>query len=293
MTIKRSITNPRGPGRIFLQIIIFPVACIALLLFVPFVLYEQFRAWMSGEQTEQPGLSPLDATPDLPVDFVLHHNNWLAIRCTDIQAVVSAMQLNEVTPANWASGLQRAEQCDYNAKEKATNYYVFVSPPVNGWILVSSLGLPSPSSPLDKNTPFTALHHQLIFSFPEVQCFGINDTVGVFGWSRAIHGQWQRLFLYSEGTVHTNIGVQQPEESCVLGTLDLTGLDTVTATDRFAQDETPHWQQREDETFYPIDAEAIKQLAAQWSIDPTILSQIDMAPATGLCGRLPVHFQEE
>src|SRR5262245_38195411 len=54
---------------------------------------------------------------------------WIAVKSRNVLAVQSALGLHNVRPCSWFEGLA--------AEEK-----VFISPPVQGWILVMGCGLP-------------------------------------------------------------------------------------------------------------------------------------------------------
>ena len=63
----------------------------------------------------------------------------MAVPATDTDAVVEVLGLKDPTPGNWSSGLQAADAYPSD--------YVFVTPPVDGWVLAVGVGLPDPSDP--------------------------------------------------------------------------------------------------------------------------------------------------
>ena len=73
-----------------------------------------------------------DQTPDRPQPFGFKVN-WLALKTSDPLAVVDALDLKETTPANWESGL---------AVVYGYDPWIFVSPPVGGWVLAVGVSLP-------------------------------------------------------------------------------------------------------------------------------------------------------
>src|SRR5262245_37965597 len=64
---------------------------------------------------------------------------WLAIRSEDPRAVLEALGLEDVVPANWRSGVTAA----YRYGEER----VFVTPVVSGWVLCAGHSFPSLDSP--------------------------------------------------------------------------------------------------------------------------------------------------
>jgi hypothetical protein len=66
-----------------------------------------------------------DQTPDGPQSFG-YKVNWFALKTSDAAAVLETLELGETTPANWESGL---------AAVYGDDPWVFVSPPIRGWIL--------------------------------------------------------------------------------------------------------------------------------------------------------------
>jgi len=64
-------------------------------------------------------------TPDQPQPFGFKII-WIALKTSDPLAVIDALELKAATPANWESGLPVAYE---------TGSWIFVSPPVGGWIL--------------------------------------------------------------------------------------------------------------------------------------------------------------
>jgi hypothetical protein len=80
-----------------------------------------------------------DQTPDEPEPFGFKIL-WFAVKASDPASVLDALEFGESTPANWASGLAAA----YGRSHK-DDPWVFISPPVGGWVLVVSFSLPYPT----------------------------------------------------------------------------------------------------------------------------------------------------
>ena len=77
-------------------------------------------------------------TPDKPEPFGFKIL-WFALKTSDPAVVVDAFELREATPANWESGLAAVYE---SARKDA---WVFVSPPIGGWVLIVGGCLPYPT----------------------------------------------------------------------------------------------------------------------------------------------------
>jgi hypothetical protein len=105
-----------------------------------------------------------DQTPDKPQPFGFKVN-WLALKTSDPLAVVDALDLKETTPANWESGLAVVYEYDP---------WIFVSPPVGGWVLAVGVSLPYPTleTQHDIGRKFDAMFLRLMSRFTDVQFMG-------------------------------------------------------------------------------------------------------------------------
>ena len=82
---------------------------------------------------------PIDQAPDKPRAFG-YKINWFAVRTRDPQSVADALKLEQVTRANWASGLAAV----YDSRSDAPQW-VFVSLAIGDWVLAVAplMDLPS------------------------------------------------------------------------------------------------------------------------------------------------------
>lgn len=247
-----------------------------------------------------PGFDP---TPDAPRSFG-YKIFWFAVRTADPATVVAALDLGEPIRANWETGLDAA----YGDQNSAgTEPWIFVSPPVAGWVLVAGARLPYPVG-IDEHAEigerFDALFGRLTTRFDDVQFFGSYRVVDLVAWARARGGRPERIFGFADGGVLANFGEQTPEEA-QLGFLDLGGLAPEDAGDRiFAAAEA---RDLEEERLiaggmshreaverlreggrdpFPDENDAI-DLAALWSLDPSRLSEQEHPPGTGFALLLP------
>jgi hypothetical protein len=254
------------------------------------------------------------ATPDTPQGFGFKVM-WFAIKTTDPAAVVDALEFGDATPANWASGMAAiyAERASKTAEP-----WVFVTPPLNGWVLAVSEDWPYPISPQSESAgehaigkKFDVLFARLMKRFDDVQFFGSHRVVDFVTWARALNGEPIRMFGYAGGggTVLVNFGVQTQEEA-QLRFSDLSGLSPTDADDRMhelaeQQDleeyrlrtsglspREAHKKVRETaRSPFPNETD-VTDLAALWSIDPSRLEQQDHPPGVGLAVRLPKDLMQ-
>lgn len=242
-----------------------------------------------------------DQTPDKPQAFG-YKVSWFALKASDPAAVVDAFGVGAATPSNWSSGLTAANGDDP---------WLFVSPPIDGWIFAVGASLPYPVTVDDNHeigTKFDALLLRLMKRFDDVQFFGSHRGAGFVAWVRALKGRPVRIFS-SADDVMANVGAQSAEEA-KLGFADFSGLSPSDASDRMYDLAA---QQDEDEDSLvgaglsreeaqaklrekgraPIPDESdVVDLAALWSIDPTQFGSDDQAPGLGLVVRLPENLTQ-
>lgn len=223
-----------------------------------------------------------DQTPDRPEDFG-YKVSWFAVKADDPASVASALQIETTVPANWASGLAAAYGRTGRTDKGA---WIFLSPPVKGWILVVGSSLPYPVM----HTPdrhggigqkFDLLFTRLASRFSEVQFFGNYRVVGFVAWARVQVDRPLRIFSFGDGDVYANIGNQTQEEAR-LQFLDLSGLSPRAASERLFSNEGKKLPSEADVT----------RLAALWSVDPGTLSKSDALPNLGLVALLPEALRQ-
>jgi hypothetical protein len=227
---------------------------------------------------------------------------------SDPASVLGALELGDGIQANWASGLSAAYQSAQGADP-----WVFVSPPVSGWIFVLGSWLPYPVAPTEPQhevgRKFDVLLARLMKQFADVQFFGSYRVVGFAAWVRAQNGERRRVFAFADGEVYANAGDQTPEEA-KLKLVNLSGLSPSAARDRIfemaneqeaeqtalvAQGLTPREARARvrQNSRSPIPGEQdVVDLAALWSVDPSQLEHHEHPPALGLAARLPKNLMQ-
>ena len=207
--------------------------------------------------------SNLSSEPDAPVNFG-YKMMWLAIRSDSTATVVEALNLREVKPANWGTGI---EHCyDYSQD-------VFVTPPIDGWVLVVGTSLPGTGDAraVDRATPFLT---NLAKQFSEVQYYGTHRVVGFLAWAKFVAGRQVRAYAFLGEQGHT-----------IWNSGDLTDIERTlpivlpheTVSEAF-------WEQ--DEVFY-ANEDTVLDIAGKWSINPMMLEEQYSMLSTGVLGALP------
>ena len=248
-------------------------------------------------------MPPFNQTPDQPEPFG-YKVSWFALKASDPASVLDALQFGEATPANWSSGLAAA----YSHGDDG---WVFVSPPLNGWVLAISSRWPYPTIEThhDIGARFDVVFSCLMKRFDDVQFFGSHRVSDFAAWARAQNGEPTRIFSWGDGQVCMNFGDQTPEEA-KLGLVGLTGLSPSDATDeifRMAEERGEEEERlvanglsREEaqkkvlqnaRRTFPEEDDVIA-LAALWSIDPTQLTDQGHPPGLGLAARLPNDLRQ-
>jgi hypothetical protein len=175
---------------------------------------------------------------------------WLAVRSVSTEAVKTALGLNRATPCSWLEGL-------------AGSHEFFISPRVHGgWIIVTGLGLPSPSDNVD--TIFLFLS-DLSRKLGHVQYFYAEKFSRHHAWARLDDGYVTRGYAWTGETVWNQGYKTLPEIGVGLKTFEY-GDNGATLLDA--------------ETNF----EKVPQLAARWSLDPGEVKLASPRQSIGLAG---------
>ncbi|HWI60977.1 MAG TPA: hypothetical protein VNT75_03985 [Symbiobacteriaceae bacterium] len=172
---------------------------------------------------------------------------WIAIRTEDSGKVAEALGLHDVMPATWETGVSAA----YNRER-----HVFVTPPVNGWIIAVGWPLMVSGHTLD---PLHSLLRRLSTSFGEVQAFGTHRVTEFHYWSMVTGGRIRRAYAFAgdEGRVLLNVGRLTPGEIHAIGSPGKTWVPT---------------------------EEDVMNIAGRWSINPSVADDTQYESAPGLLG---------
>lgn len=196
---------------------------------------ENWTAW-AGARVRQ-SQAPLSAAPDAPVSFG-DQTSWLAVRCAGSERVVEAIGLPNTVPANWAAGMPHAGTDG-----------VFVSPPLDGFVLVADGGI------LPDEVP--GAWERLLDTFPEVQLYASHRVSDYYRWERYVDGALVRSCCWADGQITEDVGPLTPEEQAVM----LAWLD--------------HGD-------FPNE-EAVLDIAAAWGVDPRFAKKPYQASTGWVC----------
>lgn len=172
-----------------------------------------------------------DDVPDTPLRFG-YKATWLCVKSDSPENVITKLDLKNAVKCNWKSGFAHL------------NEGMFVSPVLDGWVLVIGWGD-------DIITEAPERLDAVGKMFPEVQYFSSHRVADYYAWVKYAGGVKIRAYCYcgGEGEVYENFGEFTPEEE----ELGLTGLIPDTDAD---------W----DEYDF-ADEENVVAIAAAWGID--------------------------
>lgn len=135
---------------------------------------------------------PISAEPDLPLGFG-RKNSWIAVRADGPEAVAEALGLSGVEPCNWRSGLR--------AGYAYGGDYVFVTPPVDGWVLAVGGGLPEISDPAAV-AAYRETMSELSKRFGAAWIFATHRVSSYTAWACYEEGSERRLFAQADDPIH-------------------------------------------------------------------------------------------
>lgn len=172
--------------------------------------------------------------PDFPVAFG-YKCNWLCVKANSPLEVIEKLNLKNPEPSNWDKGI-----------EMAYNGYRFVSPVLDGYVLVVNYGM-------DILTLAPELLDDSAMLFPELQFFVTQRVSDYHAWVKYEHGRMIRGYGWSgcDGIVFLNRGSLTPEEL----RLGFTNL---------LPDSDADWK-----LYHTPNEEYVLGIAAAWGIDPS------------------------
>src|SRR5688572_16334674 len=112
---------------------------------------------------------------------------WIAIRTSRLQAVQTALRLTKATPCTWEEGLSAAHE-----------HKLFISPPLNGWVLVLGSHLPEASEDVDRCFRFLT---ELSRKLGHVQYFSVNRALSHHTWVQAEQATILRAYSWAGKTI--------------------------------------------------------------------------------------------
>lgn len=215
-------------------------------------------AWMYGLQRRaRQQLRPLAATtaaaaftPSSALALSFSRPTcWVAVRSVSPETVKEALGLNRAAPCTWIEGL-------------LGDHAFFISPRVNGWVIITGVAVPTPTEDVDVCFIFLS---NLSRKLGHVQYFYAETFSRHHGWARLDDGCVTRAYAWAGSTVWSQGIESLPEIE--------TGVKTFAYGDPAAS---------------LFDAESnfekVPLLAARWSLDPAGVKLNSIRQAIGIAG---------
>jgi hypothetical protein len=194
--------------------------------------------------------------------FLKRPQCWLAVRSRNVTAVQTALALHDPKPCSWVDGL---------AGE--THQRLFVSPPVQGWILVMGSALPDPTVDVDE---CYRLLVELSRKLGHVQYFHANSVLNQHAWAQAESGRIRRAYAWA-GTTLWNEGA-------------VTDAEIQLRMKCYAYAEPPIPAQFGYPEPHLANPEKVHSLAARWSVDPGEIDERFIEQGWGVAGEPSRRF---
>jgi hypothetical protein len=204
----------------------------------------------------------IESTPDKPIGFGLK-NQWIATKAPDAKSLADALKLKDTKIANWKSG--------FVAAYTYPGDYVFVTPPLDEWVLAVGMGIPDPSDPAVLPV-WRRMMKDISSRFGEAQFFATHRVSSYTAWGIYRGDIERRLFAHADEPIY-NFGEPLPEEAHLIAHLP---------NPSSPEAQQPGYWDRED-LRWPGEEDVLR-LAQAWSIDPFDLGSKDFPASVGLVG---------
>lgn len=133
-------------------------------------------------------LEKISTTPDSPELFG-YKTIWLTVPSSDMLCVVKALgRKHNPVAANWASGIEFIN---------SNHDYVFVSPPIKGWVYVIGLPLGSITHDKKENQKFFKFLKKVSSKLPKILYFATHRVVEFHSWIIVQESKILRAFAYN------------------------------------------------------------------------------------------------
>lgn len=177
---------------------------------------------------------------------------WLAIRSGSSRAVQVALGLADGLPCSWDEGLVEARDSK-----------LFISPPVDGWVLVVGSSLPDPA-----DDPDVAFHflRRISRELGHVQYYGVHRVLHHHAWAIVDSGEVFRAYAWADEVLWNQGLITAAERDLKLVCLAYASRPEQ-GTEVFARN-----------------CEKITRLAAEWSVDPAVVAEEAAAGEFGIVG---------
>jgi hypothetical protein len=214
--------------------------------------------WKRRKLKRAPAVEVTDANADSGISFFDRPNRWMAVKCSNIHKVQSALGIHNPTPCPLHEGFARLPERK-----------LFISPPVKGWILVVGNVLPDASEDIDK------LYHFLTKTARDlgsIQYFSANRVLNHHTWVRIENERIYRAYSWAGETLWN-----QGDRTAAENDLELKCYEYGDAPLPFP------FTARDS---HVANTEKIMQLAARWSVDPMVITNQPLRATVGISGEL-------
>lgn len=227
---------------LMLQMLALGIICIILIWTV--VLHRRMKQF-NGLQKRVPQIPFQTIFPRRPT-------SWVAIRSANPQRIQAALGLDHFTPCSWSDGIMGEHE-------------FFISPEINGWVVLTGLAIPNPDDDIDECFRFLV---SLSRKLGHVQFFFAERFSHYHGWARLDYGCITRAYAWAGETLW-NQGIKTLPESEL-------GLKCFDYGDS-------HSSPKIAESNF----DKVALLAARWSLDPAAIDERYLNFITGVAGELP------
>jgi hypothetical protein len=215
-------------------LLIFLVALIVLVIGV-------LRVVVRRELSRRATVRVLPGATHLSTALFEAPSRWLAVKSQNPEAVQAALGVHNPRACSWTDALVTPFEPR-----------LFISPPVNGWIVVMGCDLPDPSDDVDECYKFlTGLSRKL----GEVQLFARNRAVAHHGWARVQDGNVLRAYFWAGETLWNQGTVTDTERELKLRCLTYSESSEVLGL--------------AERDILASNTDRVVRVAAAWSVDPT------------------------
>lgn len=198
-------------------------------------------------------LQDVGTSPTVPSQTIFPQRPtcWLAIRGSTPESVQAALGLDRSMPCSWSEGMTGEHQ-------------FFISPRVNGWVIVTGVAIPTPDEDVDECFHFLI---SLSRKLGHVQFFYGEKYFYHHAWARLDEGCVTRAYAWAGETVWNQGAKTVPE------------IELGVKCFGYGESCPPPVARK--------NTEKVSQLAARWNFDPASVDERTLNQAIGMAVELP------
>jgi hypothetical protein len=205
------------------------------------------RRAQAFEQKIKSQLAPLPSQ----IIFPQRPTSWLAIRAASPEGVQAALGLSRFSPCSWSEGMTGEHE-------------FFISPRVNGWVIVTGVAIPTPEDDVDECFRFLI---SLSRKLGHVQFFHAEKFLYHHAWARLDDGCVTRAYAWAGETVWNQGAKTMPEIELGVKCFDYGESSPAIVAKK--------------------NTEKVAQLAARWNFDPAAVDERLLNQTLGVAGEVP------